>query len=288
MAGAADGRAAALLNRKSRSLIRGFRKDQRESREPHEHDDWLVWAKEENSFSEAKDDVPEREDKEPTILEAIPEILGYTPNSLNRKRNDLDAYDTNPEADETFRRDFFELAKNELEHNLGIDSVQGGGEVDLRDLDNFVKYVHTSGSETLESDRNSYIKGVHDTLGINGEAEGLNIVKTINGNLELALEDVESGVLYAISGDDLTADLPDLEGYSDVYLISRNGDVDVDAGEVGSGAHLYAESFHGDACVTVDGVDEDGVVYVNSTGHDSHLRDVDMEGDSVSVAIDNG
>lgn len=252
--------------------------------EPHEHDDWVEWAKEEIFFS--KDDVPNREDKQAKVealeeeydasnLEAVAERLGFTPSSLENKR-------------ETFRRDFYEQAVDELKQNLGIDRVQSGDEVDLRDLDNFVKYVHTSGSETLTRERNNYIKGVHNPLRVTGEAEGLNVVKTAHEDLDLALEDVESGVLYAISGDDLTADLPDLEGYSDVYLISMHGDVRVDADEVGSGAHLYAESIHGDARVTVDGVDEDGMVYVNSTHGDSYLRGADMEEDNISAASIHG
>lgn len=266
------------------------------SDEPHENDDWHDWAKDEIFFS--KDEIPKREDKEAKIdrrtatREAIMTKLGFQSDSLEKKRdevmNDLGAYDTNSEADETFRRDFYEQAVDELKQSLELDRVQGGGDVDLRDLNNFVEYVHTSGSETLESDKNSYIEGAHNPLRVRGEAEGLNVVRTAHENLDLALEDVESGVLYAISGDDLTADLPDLEGYSDVYLISTHGDVRVDADEVGPGAHLYAESIHGDARVSVDEVDEDGMVYVNSTHGESYLRGAEMEEDNVSATSIHG
>lgn len=251
------------------------------TRAPYVADDWFEWAQEEIFFS--KKDVPSREDKEAkTESEST---------RTERMMNNLDVYDTDSEADETFRRDFYEQAVDEVKRRLGIDKVPGGGDVDLRDLDNFVKYDHTSPEhgedETLEAHKNNYVGAVHEPLAVGGKAEGLNVVTTGHEKLYLDLEEIGSGVLYAISRDDLEADLPKLEGYSDVYLVSTHGEVKVNADRVRSGAHIYAES-HYDARVEVDGVGEDGVVEVMSTHGDTYLGGADVQEDNVSAVCPHG
>lgn len=254
---------------------------------PYVADDWLEWAQTEIFFS--KKGVPSREDKEAkTESEST---------RTERMMNNLDVYDTDSEADETFRRDFYEQAVDELKRRLRINKVPGGDDVDLRDLDNFVKHVRnvptrrtrwgSDEDETLEAHKNNYVGAVHEPLAVGGKAEGLNVVTTGHENLDLDLEEIGSGVLYAISRDDLEADLPKLEGYSDVYLVSTHGEVKANADRVRSGAHIYAESRY-DACVEVDGVGEDGVIEVMSTHGDTYLGGADVQEDNVSAVSPHG